>query len=123
MTTTPAPQSELPDDGLLLLLEQAEAWARQDPDEADRATLQAEITAARDGDAAAARSLASRFAGPLAFGTAGLRAPEGPGPARMNRVVVRRTAAGLARYLLDHLPATEDGTEAPRPRDVDASGP
>lgn len=113
MTTTPAPQSELPDDGLLLLLEQAEAWARQDPDEDDRATLQAEIAAARDGDGAAARSLASRFSGPLAFGTAGLRAAEGPGPARMNRVVVRRTAAGLARHLLDVVP-TADGAPAPR---------
>ena len=115
MTTTPAPQSELPDDGLLLLLESAEEWARQDPDEDDRATLEAEIAAARDGDATAARSLASRFSGPLAFGTAGLRAAEGPGPARMNRVVVRRTAAGLARYLLESVP-TADG--APRPRVV-----
>lgn len=115
MTTTPAPQSELPDDGLLLLLESAEEWARQDPDEDDRATLEAEIAAARDGDATAARSLASRFSGPLAFGTAGLRAAEGPGPARMNRVVVRRTAAGLARYLLESV-STADG--APRPRVV-----
>ncbi|WP_431862781.1 phospho-sugar mutase [Micrococcus terreus] len=115
MTTTPAPPSELPDDGLLLLLEQAQAWARQDPDEADRTTLEAEIAAARAGDATASRTLASRFSGPLAFGTAGLRAAEGPGPARMNRVVVRRTAAGLARYLLDQVPSA-DG--APRPRVV-----
>ncbi|MEO9248356.1 phospho-sugar mutase [Citricoccus nitrophenolicus] len=85
------------------LLAAAVEWARQDPDDGDRAVLEAEITAAQGGDDAAAASLASRFAGPLAFGTAGLRAEEGPGPARMNRAVVRRTAAGLADYLLGRL--------------------
>ncbi|WMY79692.1 phospho-sugar mutase [Citricoccus sp. I39-566] len=85
------------------LLAAAVEWARQDPDDGDRAVLEAEIAAAQGGDGAAAASLASRFAGPLAFGTAGLRAEEGPGPARMNRAVIRRTAAGLADYLLGRL--------------------
>ena len=44
---------------------------------------------------------ADAFAGTLQFGTAGLRGKLGPGPNRMNRVVVSRAAAGLAQYLLD----------------------
>ena len=45
---------------------------------------------------AALAELTSAFAGPLEFGTAGLRGPVGPGPARMNRVVVTQAAAGFA---------------------------
>ncbi|NUL43957.1 phospho-sugar mutase [Cellulosimicrobium funkei] len=93
-------------------------WARQDPDDGDRALLEAEITAARAGDGAAVASLASRFAGPLEFGTAGLRAEEGPGPSRMNRVVVRRTAAGLATYLLQRLAAMTPGQTVDAPADA-----
>ena len=47
--------------------------------------------------------VADRFAGRLQFGTAGLRAEVGAGPTRMNRLVVRQAAAGLAQYLLDVL--------------------
>jgi len=39
------------------------------------------------------------FADRIAFGTAGLRAALGPGPTRMNRVVVAQTTAGLGRWL------------------------
>lgn len=80
----------------------AERWSVEDPDPMHREALRAELDAAAGTgpEAEAARaSLASRFSGPLAFGTAGLRAEEGPGESRMNRLVVRRTAAGLARHL------------------------
>ena len=75
------------------LFERARAWVAEDPDPETRAELSTLIEA---GDIDA---LESRFAGRLAFGTAGLRAPLGAGPTRMNRLVVRQTAAGLCRHL------------------------
>ncbi|MFC5176091.1 phospho-sugar mutase [Nocardioides taihuensis] len=81
------------------LLEQARAWAADDPDEVTRAELDAIIADVADGGDPT--DLADRFAGTLEFGTAGLRGALGAGPNRMNRVVVTRAAAGLARYLLD----------------------
>ncbi|MBM7802099.1 phosphomannomutase [Curtobacterium luteum] len=79
----------------------ARAWSAQDPDEQTRAELDAAIEAAASGDGPAVQELADRFAGRLAFGTAGLRAELGYGPLRMNRVVVSQAAAGLARFLVD----------------------
>jgi phosphomannomutase len=75
------------------LREAAERWLAEDPDPGTRAELGALLDA--DDEAA----VADRFAGRLAFGTAGLRGPLRAGPAGMNRAVVRRTAAGLAAYL------------------------
>jgi phosphomannomutase len=81
--------------------EQFAAWRAQDPDTATIAELDALLASAAAGDATAQAELDEAFAGPLTFGTAGLRGKLGPGPGRMNRVVVAQAAAGLARYLLD----------------------
>jgi phosphomannomutase len=79
----------------------ARDWLTTDPDERMRAALAATIAAAEAGDAEAVAELEDAFAGTLEFGTAGLRGRIGPGPNRMNLVVVARAAAGLARYLLE----------------------
>jgi phosphomannomutase len=81
------------------LLEAAQAWISDDPDEETRAELQSVLDAAGGGDDAAVADLTDRFAGMLEFGTAGLRGALGAGPNRMNRVVVTRAAAGLCAYL------------------------
>ena len=80
------------------LKQKAEAWLRADPDPGTVEELRAVLAG---GDAA---DLADRFSGELEFGTAGLRGVLGAGPNRMNRAVVRRTTAGLARYLKATVP-------------------
>ncbi|HEY6533345.1 MAG TPA: phospho-sugar mutase, partial [Acidimicrobiales bacterium] len=71
-------------------------WRALDPDEASRAALDVLVARAQSGDVA---PLAAAFAGAVELGTAGLRAPMGPGPAHMNRVVIRRAAAALVSLL------------------------
>ena len=75
------------------LAARAAAWRDADPDPRTRAELDQLLAS---GDTA---GLAERFEGSLAFGTAGIRAEIGAGPARMNRLVAGRVAAGLARYI------------------------
>ncbi len=80
------------------LLETARAWADADPHDGDRGEIEALIGAAPL-DPAASAELGRRFAGPLTFGTAGLRGPLRAGPAGMNAAVVTRAAAGLGHWL------------------------
>jgi phosphomannomutase len=82
------------------LMEAALAWRAQDPDPDTVVRLDELVEAAQAGEESARSELTAAFAGPLEFGTAGLRGPLGPGPARMNRVVVGRAAAGFGRWLV-----------------------
>jgi phosphomannomutase len=79
----------------------AERWLAAEPDD-DMRTELAELLA---GDV---DQLVTRFDGRLQFGTAGLRAALGAGPRRMNRLVVRQAAAGLAAHLLDTDPRARE---------------
>lgn len=73
--------------------EQAWEWLERDPDPRTREELSGLLEAGADA------ALADRFGARLEFGTAGLRGALGAGPNRMNRVTVRRAAAGVARWL------------------------
>jgi len=78
------------------------SWTEQDPDPQTREQVDDLLAAADAGNTQAMSELVDAFSSRLEFGTAGLRGALGPGPNRMNRVVVGQTAAGLASYLLDH---------------------
>jgi phosphomannomutase len=97
------------------LLNEARDWAAQDPDPETTASLLELVRLVEEGSPVARQELVDSFRGTLQFGTAGLRAALGPGPNRMNRVVVRRAAAGLADFLLRAVGEASPGT---RPRAV-----
>lgn len=92
------------------VLERAKLWVAHDPDPDARAEIQQLID---EGDL---HELSSRFAGPLEFGTAGLRAPVGAGESRMSRAVVIRTTFGLMEWLKEQVqnPVVVVGSDARR---------
>lgn len=79
------------------LVARARAWAAADPDPETSSLLAQWIEAERFEDLEACMT-------PLTFGTAGLRALEGPGPGCMNLAVVIRAARGLADWLTEREP-------------------
>lgn len=85
------------------LLDAVERWIRYDVDDDDKAELSrlAQQTSSERPSTRehAVALLRDRFAGPLQFGTAGLRGAMAPGPNRMNRAVVTTAASGLGTYL------------------------
>ncbi|MGI9578570.1 MAG: phospho-sugar mutase, partial [Microthrixaceae bacterium] len=78
------------------LIDSARSWIERDPDPANRQEALEII------DRADLEELESRFGQGLEFGTAGLRATLGAGPMRLNRVVARQTAAGIAAVVARH---------------------
>jgi phosphomannomutase len=78
------------------LVAQVQQWISQDPDPKTRAELERLLADKNEAE------LRSCFSGFLEFGTAGLRGKLGPGPSRMNRAVVTKTAAGLVAYMRKH---------------------
>ena len=89
-----APGPDRTPEAVAALEAEARAWLAEDPDPDTRAELQQLL------DTGDADGLSARFATRLQFGTAGLRGELGAGPNRMNRALVRRAAAGFARYLV-----------------------
>lgn len=111
------------DDALAELIGAAQSWLADDPDEDTRAELDVLIGRAEERDPAGLAHIRDRFAGMLAFGTAGLRGELGAGPNRMNRAVVIRAAAGLTAYLQESVdsPLVVVGYDARRNSDVFAT--
>jgi phosphomannomutase len=81
------------------LIQTAQAWVAQDFDPATISELKELISNVPNNPVALAE-LASRFAGPLQFGTAGLRAEVAAGESRMNRATVAKAAWGVSSWLL-----------------------
>lgn len=83
----------------MTLLETAALWAEHDPDPVTKKVVQ-DLVAAQDTEA-----LAPLFAGPLSFGTAGLRAAVGAGESRLNVAVITRVTWGLVTWLRSKIDA------------------
>ncbi|MFP5308592.1 MAG: phospho-sugar mutase [Actinomycetes bacterium] len=90
------------------LVAAARSWAAGDPDVGTATALAAVADAAERGDPDARAELVAALVPPIAFGTAGLRGPVGPGPARMNRATVLRTTWAVAAHVRA---AAGDGAE------------
>lgn len=83
------------------LRNRTEAWIAGDPDSATREELAGLLNSGAEAE------LDERMNGSLEFGTAGLRGRVEAGSNRMNRAVIIRTTRGLARFLVDRDPDSE----------------
>ncbi len=78
----------------------ARIWLSVDPDPETWSELEELLKSfEEDGSESGAQKLTSLFDGALSFGTAGLRAELGPGPKRMNRVLVQLATRALLKTI------------------------
>src|SRR5688572_26115577 len=82
------------------LADLVQAWIDDDPDPDSQAELRSLLKAGSWAE------LTDRFAGPLTFGTAGLRGPLRAGPNGMNLAVVRQAASGLSAWVAAREPGS-----------------
>src|SRR5262245_28327474 len=82
-------------------LERVGRFLEDEVDPSDRRELESLRQRAESGDETALRDLRERFAGPLLFGTAGIRGILGAGESRMNRSLVLKVTHGLAGHLVE----------------------
>ena len=78
-------------------------WIKHDICEKTKKDLESLLKKAKNGDKEAAEYINDAFKKTLTFGTAGLRGEMGPGPNRMNHVVVAKAAKGIANFLQEKL--------------------
>lgn len=76
-----------------------ETWLTNRRFKSQREALEQLVSSAAGGDADALAELEDAFARTLPIGTGGRRGPVGPGPNRINDVVIRETAIGVVQAL------------------------
>jgi phosphoglucomutase/phosphomannomutase len=89
-------------------------WLEHQRYQSERVALEQVVDRATSGDEAAIAELQDAFVGPLPIGTGGRRGLCGPGPNRMNAVVLRETAHGLVLALRTEEFGADLGAGSPR---------
>ncbi|MDR2748947.1 MAG: phospho-sugar mutase [Bifidobacteriaceae bacterium] len=80
------------------LEEKINKWISQDVSKEDTKELKDLLKKAKSGESQALETLTLSFAGPVQFGTAGLRGVMKPGESNLNKSTIIRAAAGLADF-------------------------